>query len=145
VTLLREHHEAIEADLLDRHWRLSDLFVGRLTWRELGIIVRGLPHESHTMTALRNARGDDEPQLSVREAHETAARGRWSRLEMLVADLCDAVARMQYFQLSRWGAENLPMPRPMARPGVPVPKTGRGGLTLAQRRELDPRMRSEVA
>ncbi|MEV5770079.1 hypothetical protein AB0L49_02245 [Streptomyces antimycoticus] len=58
VRLLSEHGEAVEADLREHYGaRLSDLFRGGLTWRELGVLVRQLPSRSRTRLATGDADG----------------------------------------------------------------------------------------
>lgn len=55
--LLREHGEAVEADLRSVYGvRLRELFTGGMTWRELGVYVRAMPTGSATRTALNKGR-----------------------------------------------------------------------------------------
>ncbi|MFG2748006.1 hypothetical protein [Streptomyces xanthophaeus] len=55
--LIRRHGRALEADLRSEYGvRLSDLYTGRLTWRELLSYVEGLPPTSRLRTALNGGR-----------------------------------------------------------------------------------------
>ncbi|MBQ1166972.1 hypothetical protein KBZ21_54155, partial [Streptomyces sp. A73] len=60
VSVWQEHPEAVEADLIDRHYDITAVLAGRLTWRWLRVLIQHLPPESHTMTALRNSMSDEE-------------------------------------------------------------------------------------
>ncbi|MFI1580009.1 hypothetical protein [Embleya sp. NPDC020630] len=59
--LLREHGEAIEADLL-RYYRvdLLDLYRGEMSWRRLRVLIRYLPPESATARVLQPRDAADE-------------------------------------------------------------------------------------
>lgn len=61
VQLLREHGEAIEADLL-RYYQvdLLDLYRGEMSWRRLRVLVRHLPLESATARAIQPPDAKDE-------------------------------------------------------------------------------------
>lgn len=63
----------------------------RMTWRRLRVLIEGLPPESATWTAIRNATPEDKLDAAAVEARPEL--GRWSQLEMLVAQLIDAVNR----------------------------------------------------
>ena len=54
LRLLRDHPDAVEADLSTYHRiELVDLWRGRLTFRRLAVLLRFLPPDSATETALR--------------------------------------------------------------------------------------------
>jgi hypothetical protein len=89
-----------------------------LTWRRLRNLLRFLPPESATMTAVRNANpnagGDGDP-----------SEGQWSQLELLVAMLLDET------KFARWenamsrlgkGDKRPKQPQPTPRPGVAAAK-----------------------
>ncbi|MFE5332569.1 hypothetical protein ACFRCG_39945 [Embleya sp. NPDC056575] len=59
--LLREHGEAIEADLL-RYYQvdLLDLYRGEMSWRRLRVLIRYLPVESATSRAMQPRDPKDE-------------------------------------------------------------------------------------
>jgi hypothetical protein len=137
--LLRQHGEAVEADLAWRGVDLRDLWRpgGRLTWRRLGVLVRHLPPESATLTALRVATPADVLAEQARDADP--ARGQWSQDQMLAAAQLDVLRLILHVQLVANGAKTGKPPTPTPRPGIAGPK--RRGLTAAQRRRLDPRLR----
>lgn len=117
--LLTEHGEALEADLL-RHYRvdLLDLWRGRLTWRRLNALVRGLPPDSAT---LRAASGDN---------------AGWGLLEHLVARLVDEVAAGNW-----WAVNKHLKPGQRSRPPQPVP---RPGVARRERPQMTPGMASRL-
>jgi hypothetical protein len=97
VVLLREHGAAIEADLLRFYGvHLRDLTRGRLTWRTLSVLLRGLPKESAT------AREIGGPDLD------------WGLAEHLLAATFDAL------QVANWqrATRKSKAPKPTPRPGV---------------------------
>jgi hypothetical protein len=74
--LLDEHGEEVEFDLQRYHQvELSDLWTGDLSWRRLGVLVKHLPAESATKTALRNAAPVEELKERSRR-RPTTGRGR---------------------------------------------------------------------
>lgn len=87
----------------------------RLTWRRFGGLLKYLPPESATMTALRNAYPE-----SVNEDGPDPAEGRWSQLEMLVATCADELRNLRYVYTSaNAGKGKKPTPPdPIPRPGV---------------------------
>lgn len=99
--LLREHGEAVEADLRRVYGiRLRELFTGGMTWRELGVYVRGLPPESAARTAM-NGNLPEPTQESL-----------------LLADVIDAV------QWVRWqiAAQNVDKESKLPKPPRPYPR-----------------------
>lgn len=87
---------------------------GGLSWRRLGVLVKHLPPESATKTALRNAAPDDRLTEAV---IGDAPYGPWSQTDMLLADLID-VARWLQWAKSKDGEDNKNRPEPYPRPGV---------------------------
>lgn len=84
-----------------------------LSWRRLGVLLRQLPHDSRTHTALR----DDQPHWSV-EAH-------------LMAGMFDV---LQWANYQRAGKGR--KPRPIERPGDErTQRIGRRGLSVEQLEE----------
>lgn len=82
--------------------RLSDLFRGELTWRELGVLVRQLPGDARTRLAL----GDRD--------------GLWGLAEQLQATAVDEL-RVANWQRANAGLkehEQSKRPEPIERPGV---------------------------
>jgi hypothetical protein len=111
---LDEHGEELEADL-QRWYRVDvrDLWTGILSWRRLGVLVKNLPAESATKTALRNA----APLQQVRESATAADYGPWSQTDMLLAELID-VARWLQWSKTKAAEKNTDHPEPFPRPGV---------------------------
>ncbi len=138
---LEDHAEAVEVDLRVYYHGvdLRDLWrpgggQSQLTWRLLGSLIRHLPPESATKTALRNAM----PDTQVKDMSQAAdpARGQWSQAEMLLALLVDAVRNLTYttVRLQAGGKAGKP-PQPVPRPGV-KPRTPRKKPLNAEQREL---------
>lgn len=101
-----------------------------MTWRLLGNLIRHLPPESATKTALRNKMGDAE----IKQAAKTAdpSEGQWSQTEMLLASLIDAVKWLLHVTLVAHGGKSK-KPEPVPRPGVKAKgKKSRPALTAAQ-------------
>lgn len=112
-SFLREHGSAVEADL-QRYYRvaLSDLFVGRLSWRRLAVLLRHLPIDSAT----------------VREVHGDGVA--WDATQHLLATLID-VERMALWQRSGGRGKR---PERMQRPGET--RGHRFGRTTRSEREV---------
>lgn len=91
--------------------RLKHLFTGGLSWRELRVFIAGLPMESATQTARRDA------APAVAEVDEEAPLGSWSKVELLLASVIDLLQNLIYVQVSRAGVQS-PPPVPVRRPGV---------------------------
>ncbi len=96
---------------------LRDLYrPGRkLTWRRLGVLIRHLPPESATKTAIRNAMPEADTKQAVTSADPS--QGQWSQTEMLLALLVDSVRHLQYTLIRVNGGKGKP-PDPIPRPGV---------------------------
>lgn len=73
-----------------------------------------LPPESAFKTALRNQYTDE--QLAA-AADQSTGHGPWSRAEMLLAAVFDALQVLTHVQVSRAGVSSDP-PTPLSRPGV---------------------------
>lgn len=67
------------------------------------------------MTALRNGLSDEE--LAEHRGADPA-EGRWSQLELLIAQVVDVLRRQEYAYLKANGAKRLDEPDPLPRPGV---------------------------
>jgi hypothetical protein len=93
-------------------WR-DDGGASRLTWRRLGVLINGLPPESATKTALRDALSDDELTSLARTVAE--GHGQWSHMEMLLALLADRLGQLVWLNSDGKGDR----PEPIQRPGVP--------------------------
>lgn len=95
--------------------RLSDLYRGTLTYRELWSLLQMLPQESSTQTILRD---DKFEELVNPEPGPGEQRfGPWSLLNYQVASLTDAVARLEVTVARAFGAD-WKYPDPTPRPGL---------------------------
>jgi len=140
AALISAHGEALEADLAPLGIDLGDLRRrgGFLTWRKLGVLVKYLPPESATMTALRNA---IPAELLARESDNAdPGRAPWSHTQMLEAAQLDTLRLILHVLVAANGGKPGEPPPPTRRPGVAGQKKRRR-LTLEERRQLDPRMR----
>lgn len=112
--MLDEHGEEVEFDLQRYHQvELTGLWTGDLSWRRLGVLVKHLPAESATKTALRNA----VPVEQLKDAVEVADYGPWSQTDMLLAELID-VARWLQWAKTKASEKVDTAPKPYPRPGV---------------------------
>lgn len=101
AALLTEHGEAIEADLTEYYGvDLADVFRGRLSWRRLGVLIRGLPVESRLTATLPHVEADDDD----------GPVARWTHAEYLMADLYDLLLAVNSSQ-----EQPKPYPRPRRR------------------------------
>lgn len=92
---------------------IRDLWRGRLTWRRLGVLIRGLPVESLTRTAIRN----ETPVTALRSQSSDADYGPWTQTDMLLAELIDLTRWLQWAK-TKSGQENRDHPKPFPRPGI---------------------------
>lgn len=112
------------------------MYRGKWSVRKLGVLIDGLPPESATLTALRNAAPEATGNSSA--APHDAAEDRWSSMEMLLATLIDELRFMRWTYGSVHGSKSAP-PSPVRRPGAGG--SGRKRMSDEQRRLLDPRLR----
>ncbi|MFE2324589.1 hypothetical protein ACFXD5_11840 [Streptomyces sp. NPDC059385] len=90
-----------------------------MTSRRLRVLIQGLPPESATMTALRNALSDEEMDRQA-DAGEPE-KARWSQSELLLASAIDALRRVEYVLIcanSDSKSKRPTPPEPIARPGA---------------------------
>lgn len=104
---LRRYYGVDLADL----WR-SD---SNLTWRQLGVLITGLPPESALSTALRLTEEFESTEQD--QADYDPEPERWSRQEQLLAALVDELRALRHVTVSvnsehppKWDVE--PIPRP---------------------------------
>lgn len=136
--LVAEHYDAIEADLwmFCHRTDLRDLWrpgggEARLTWRLVANLIRHLPPESATKTALRNKMSDAEIKQAAKSGDPS--QGQWSQLEMLIALLIDSVREVGHITAAAAGSKKSKSPDPVPRPGVkPKGKAPRRQLTPEQ-------------
>lgn len=91
------------------------MWTGELSWRRLGVLVRHLPPESATKTALRNAAPEEDLQQAVSDAEREY--GPWSQSEMLLAEMVDLLRWLQWAKTEA-AEKKQPPPDPFPRPGV---------------------------
>lgn len=91
---------------------MKHLFTGGLSWRELRVLINGLPMESLTKTALLEQAGELPETVD-----EDTPHGPWSKQELLLAALIDLLNQLIHVQVSRAGVEHQP-PEPLRRPGI---------------------------
>ncbi|MGV3564224.1 MAG: hypothetical protein ACO1ON_13180 [Nocardioides sp.] len=115
LTLLDEHQEAIEYDLLTVGLRLDWLGTERLSWRDLLVIIRQSPRTSAYARAIH---GDE---------------ALWGLSDHLLAEVVDALAWANW---QRAGQRYAPKPKPIPRPGRKG-KTQRVGSEPLPIAELD--------
>ncbi|WP_307123170.1 hypothetical protein [Streptomyces sp. B1I3] len=89
------------------------------------MLIQGLPPQSLTMTALRNALSPEE--LEEQSQNGRPEEGRWSMDQQLLAGITDALRDLQYITVvanSDGKGRKPKRPEPMRRPGVgaAVPK-----------------------
>lgn len=113
LTLLHEHREAVEYECIRLGLRLRWLGTERLTWRDLGVLVKFVPPDSPLARAI-------EP-----------ARSAWGLQEQLLAGIFDVL------RFANWSGKG-DKPKPLPRPGVEdqtTKKLGSGSMTFEQARE----------
>ncbi len=101
-----------------------------MTWRRLRVIIQGLPPESRTMTALRNATPVEELERQAEDGEPE--KGRWSQLEQLVAGMYDRLGRIEYVLTcanSDSKSRRPDPPEPMRRPGAAPLRKKPAGLS----------------
>jgi hypothetical protein len=87
--------------------------------RRLRVLIQGLPPESATMTALRNAMPEED--LDEQAEQGKPEQGRWSQSELLLASAIDALRRVEYVLIcanTDSKARRPSPPEPLARPGA---------------------------
>lgn len=100
-----------------------------MTWRLLGVLIRNLPPESATKTAMRNAMGGAEIEQASKRADPS--QGQWSHLEMLIASQGDTLRWIAYILAAANGGKPK-KPEPTPRPGVKAKGKKRRELTPEQ-------------
>lgn len=140
AALVSAHGEALEADLTPLRIDLGGLRRrgGFLTWRKLGVLIRHLPPQSATMTALRNTM---PAELLARQSTDAdPGRAPWSHDQMLSAAQLDTLRLILHVLIAANGGKPGDPPPPTRRPGVAGQKKRRR-LSADERRALDPRLR----
>jgi hypothetical protein len=113
--LLTEHGEAIESDLHRFYGRdLRDLTTGRLTWRQLKVLLAGLPADAATR---RSIGGPEED---------------WHLEHHLLALIIDGLREANWQRANQFSKHPSRPPTPLPRPGVVRRALGRTSMTSAQ-------------
>ncbi|KOU30227.1 hypothetical protein ADK53_28870 [Streptomyces sp. WM6373] len=99
-----------------------------MTARRLRVLIQGLPPESATMTALRNAL--PEVELTQQADEGEPEKGRWSQSELLLASAIDALRRVEYVLICANTDSKAKRPSP------PEPVRRPGAAPRAQKKEL---------
>ncbi|MBR8638585.1 hypothetical protein KEF29_03045 [Streptomyces tuirus] len=110
---LEEYGEAVEWDIA-RYWpgrSLLELYRGEMSWRELRVFLRFLPHDSATARTLRGATPEEDA---------------WTLDRQLLATIADAVRESTFTAVKLHGdpkkTGRLKPPKPIPRPGVEEPQ-----------------------
>lgn len=107
--------------------------------RRLRVLIDHLPPESATKTALRNEITPE--QLEAASANYQPDKAQWSMVEILLAGIKDEITLARNVSIAAAGGKP-PDFNPTPRPGIST-SARKKTLTDEQRRELDPRLRSE--
>lgn len=79
------------------------------------MLINGLPQESATHTALRDAA---PARVVAEKVTASAGHGRWSHEATILAAIYDQLGALRYEQQALAGVKSPTKPRPMPRPGV---------------------------
>jgi hypothetical protein len=96
---------------------LQEFYRGEMSCRELGVLIRHLPQESWTQTALRDMPGE---QLLAAPATGERKFGPWALVNHQLAALGDAVMRLEV-TVARSNGADWKYPDPTPRPGAARP------------------------
>ena len=145
VAILAEHRDRLESDLVAycngtdlRHLWMPHHGPSRLTWRRLAVLYDGLPPESLTKTAQVDAL--DPAELASMAKKDRDGFGPFSRTDMLIADLVDAVNLNTYIlrlaNTDKAKQKSVKPPEPVYRPGV-TPRKRRTRASVEAQRLLE--------
>jgi len=112
LDLIKDHGEAIEADLINVGMRLRDFPSERHNWRDLLVFVKFLGVES-------NLYADRYPDSAG-----------WTRIALLLADIADSTGWLQWAK-TKSAAEGGEPPDRIPRPGVKPPARRKGSRVKA--------------
>jgi hypothetical protein len=105
---------------------LGDLFAGRLTFRRLGVLVRALPSDSSTVSAIAPALGDAPPPETPRQ---------WSTSEAFLAAAHNQLSLLRYSFESANSGKGSKVPKPfLIEPPSGAPARVR--MTLEQKQRI---------
>jgi len=129
VALIEQHGEALEADLQREYRRsLNELASGRMSFRILGLLIKGLPGDGTAMwrAARRNMPKDVKASLPPDDF--------WTPDRDLLATIIDELAILAW-QPTKDGNNGRNAPKPIRRPGVKMPgesKYGSDGISVEE-------------
>lgn len=94
---------------------LLDLWRNRLSYRRLAVLIRHLPADSWTQTALRDA--TEHELVEVPDDGAPRKFGPWALEHYQLADVADEIAALRYVLIKAHGGD-APEPHPRPRPGL---------------------------
>lgn len=100
LELHKEHGEAIEHDLLLAGYKWRWAGTGRLSWRDVWVIVRAA-----------------QPGSAIHRALSPDGKG-WSENTAVLADLIDEIRALKYYVQAQVSRKRPKKPKPYPRPGV---------------------------
>lgn len=126
----------MEADLL-RYFAidLMDLWRGRLSFRRLAVLIRHLPSESWTQTALRDEAEHEPAEPAENEAASFTGQP-WALTNYQLASLKDEIAHLRYVVARTAGNDKYPTPTPTPRPGLHRPIRRQSAAAIAYLKKL---------
>jgi hypothetical protein len=86
-----------------------------MSYRELWVLIQGLPQDSWTQTALRD---DPNREQLPQQADSEQRFGPWSLENFQLAVLTDAVRQLEFVLARVNGTKDYPRPEPTPRPGL---------------------------
>jgi hypothetical protein len=126
----------VEADLL--HYfsiDLMDLWRGTLSFRRLAVLIRHLPSESWTQTAIRDERQTELVDLEA-DPDKPSSFGPWALSNYQLAALKDEIAHLTYVVARVNGQDKYPAPTPTPRPGMNRPVRRQTAAAVAYLKKL---------
>jgi hypothetical protein len=84
------------------------------------VLIKHLPADSWTQTALRDAANSELAELA--SPQEDVRYGPWALTNYQLAGLTDEVAWLRFVVARTGGSEDYPQPKPTPRPGVNRPQ-----------------------
>ena len=128
VELIERHGEAIDADL--QHFypgrSLADLVTGRMSFRQLGVLIKGLPGDGTAIWRANRRTQHEGPVVAVDPPDDW-----WTPDRQLMATAIDEL-RLLFWTKTKDAARGENMPQPIKRPGVSSNDVHRGTpMTIA--------------
>lgn len=137
VALINQHGEALDADL--QHFypgrSLADLVAGRMTFRQLHVLIKGLPGDGTAMWR------DSRRNMAKDAKTSPPPDDFWTPERDLLASAIDLLA-VQVWQSTQDGHKGRNMPEPIRRPGIKQSGSHRG--TPMSAAQVRARLRPDV-